>query len=158
MTKRHDEIKNVAPDTVGTVSGCIRGDVRVRSVLQYAEDREEIRTCGRGTYCRSAGGGMLSYVECTEDGGRVGNELSLQAGSAVLRRSGAVCARMSFVEGETTAFSYGTPYGELRFQVQTRSLRMRATSAGVLVRIVYTVLQAGVPVSDNRLTIAFTAE
>lgn len=157
MTRRLDETNITAPGFADDCRGGTGGSVRVRSVLRYGREQEEIRVEVRGEYVRSADGDSLVYAEHADDGSIVKNVLTLRQGTAVLSRSGAVSSRMVFVEGQTTAFSHATSYGELRLQVHTRSCRMRSTSAGVMVRIDYALFHSSEPVSENLLTVIFSA-
>lgn len=130
----------------------------LRSRQRNDGETAELTQSGQGRLEPIPGGWRLSWSEPPEAGlGKTRATLTLQAGEAVLTRSGETASRMVFRPGRTYSSPYRTLYGDLPMTLLTRALSWDMGESGGTVELRYTLSLAGQSLSETVLTVAVRA-
>lgn len=119
-------------------------------VSQSENGEDRISTAAEGVCMIEETGVMLRYDE-PENQGTV--QLLLAEALADLKRNGAICSRMTFIEGRLLPCPYTTPDGPLDFSIFTHAQTFVINATGGKFQARYTLLAANRQVADNVLTV-----
>ena len=84
----------------------------------------------------------IMYKTVSEDD-IVSTTIIISDSETVIKRSGYASSRMVYREGRETAFSYGTPYGDIPMKLFTSKISSDFTENGGRLRLVYTLNMQG---------------
>ena len=115
------------------------------------QEKDTIEFATEGVLRATGYGYLLEYDE-SELTGMAGSRTAVQlhASSAALLRSGAFRSRMIFEPGKQHRCLYQTPYGSVKMDITTHSLRATITERGGELDILYDVALDLQPAGQNR--------
>lgn len=100
--------------------------ISVQGIQNTGSGWETILTKTTGTYYFENGLHVVNYHELDEHGTATDNILFLSETEMRLCKSGSLSGQFLFLQGEKTLAEYLTPFGEMNFEVETESYKMRA--------------------------------
>lgn len=115
---------------------------------------------GHARYERRGSVHRLLYTETDPDSGvRTDSGMQISDRACVLARQGAVRTRMRMILGRVTACRYGTPYGTVELEIDTKQITLLESEDTIKARIVY-MLRFGDKGEEirNAVTIVIKAE
>lgn len=99
---------------------------------------------------------ILTYREPGMDDSRT--ELRFAPDSVQMKRTGTYSTEMHFAPGKPFHGSYGTPFGRIGFQLQTKRLTVRETAQGWAAALHYVLHMDGSTPEQHRLELTVTAK
>ncbi len=115
---------------------------------------EPVVTRAQGTYHLHKEMHYISYEELPAEGeGLIKSRIKIAPTLVVITRTGAASADMSFELGRNTEAVYRTPYGELRFEVNTSRIVIKELPELLEIHLEYALYSDGVCASRNQTMI-----
>ena len=81
------------------------------------------------------------YISYNTDSGKV--LMKLEKGRANVKRLGDYNSDIEYKEGRRTAFSYNTPYGLMKMEIDTKRVEYSLSDAGGFIRLEYDLYAGG---------------
>lgn len=129
--------------------------ISVTGKIKYDnEDCGETKEEGDGIYEELLGCHILRY-DVTEAKSRIPthNEIAIQEGLIVVKKTGAVNTVMRFREGEEERAKYITGQGALDFTIKCSGVNFKISDQRIMASIEYSMWQCDEKISENRILI-----
>lgn len=128
----------------------IPGKVRIEIMgcQTLGEEKDETYMSAEGICVDDQGILKFLYIENTEDGAEIRNQISIKDQSVTISKRGAVVSDMHFVSGGYDEVAYQTPYGVLAMEIRCKLADVKENAESCLVEVVYDLYSGGVLVSS----------
>lgn len=127
--------------------------ISVQGIQNTGSGWETILTKTTGTYYFENGFHVVNYHELDEHGTDTDNILFLSETEMRLCKSGSLSGQFLFLQGEKTLAEYFTPFGEMNFEVETESYKMRAKKKDINAQVIYRLYADGCLFLENNLSV-----
>lgn len=125
--------------------------ISVQGIQNTGSGLETILTKTTGTYYFENGFHVINYCEMDEHGTATDNILFLSETEMRLNKSGSLAGQFRFLHGEKTLAEYLTPFGEIKFEVETESYKVFVKTKDIKVQLIYRLYADGHLFLENNL-------
>lgn len=125
--------------------------ISVQGIQNTGSGLETILTKTTGTYYFENGFHVINYCEMDEHGTATDNILFLSETEMRLNKSGSLAGQFQFLHGEKTLAEYLTPFGKIKFEVETESYKVFVKTKYIKVQLIYRLYADGHLFLENNL-------
>lgn len=129
-------------------------NIFIEGIIQD-EEESNITTSAVGEYSLLDGRHIIKYKEAaSENEEESHNTIRISPGLVEMVKRGENNTHMVFNMSQTTHSIYETPYGSLKFQINTRKIDIEDKPSEIIIHLEYSLSHNKSHISDNRIRIA----